>query len=267
MHLSSVQTRPNKSSATIQSVERAFKVLTCIAKYPKGISLTEISKEIALARTSTHRLLTTLEGINAIERLPNDKKYCIGEGITKLTAMLPYNTQLPTLAHPYLQQLNTETGETVNLCIADGHETLYLDQINSNYHIQIQDWTGFRCPMHVVSGGKVLLAFSGEQKLNRYLGQPLARYTDKSVIEPKRLREQLLVIKSQGYAITEDEFEPEMVALAAPITNSLGMVSAAIAIGGPRYRLDLKNKALKKNLLKKLLTTANNISDNLINPK
>lgn len=266
MNLTSLQTQSSKTTDTIQSVERAFKVLHCIAKYPKGISLTEISKEIALARTTTLRLLTTLEGINAVERLSDNKHYCIGEGITQLTAMLPYNNQLPTLAHPYLQQLNMETGETVNLCVADGHETLYLDQINSNYHIQIQDWTGFRCPMHVVSGGKVLLAFAGGQKINRYLGQPLAKYTDKSVTNPKRLREQLLVIKSQGYAITEDEFEPEMVALAAPITDSLGKVSAAIAIGGPRYRLDLKNKSLKKNLIKQLLTTAKSISDNL-NPR
>ncbi len=266
MNLTSFHADTEKNASTIQSVERAFKVLRCIAKHPKGISLTAITKEVALARTTTLRLLTTLESEGAVERLEHNKHYCIGEAITQLTAMMPYSNQLAAIAHPHLQQLNATTGETINLCVADGHEALYLDQVSSNYHIQLQDWTGLRCPMHIVSGGKVLLAFANDQKIERYLKQPLAKYTDKSVVNPQRLREQLLVIKSQGYAITEDEFEPEMVALSAPIFDSLGKVSAAIAMGGPSYRLDLTNKKLKKNLIQQLLDTSKNISDNLSIP-
>ena len=246
----------------VQSVDRAFSLLSFIAKSSKGVTLTELSNLTGLAKTTTLRLLNTLEHLEVVER-STSHRYRLGETLANLYAARPFNDQLVTLAEPYMKTLNEQTGETVNICVADGREALYLDQLDSRHHIQLQDWIGFRTPMHVVSGGKGLLAYSPKEKINRYLSQPLAKFTDKSVTDPKRLEDDLLVVRSRGYSVTQDEFELEMIAVAAPVKDSMDRVIAALCLGGPRYRLNLKDRRLKAQLVKQVTQQANLLSQRL----
>ena len=63
------------------------------------------------------------------------------------------------MVYPILQRLAQQTGEAAALCVPEGFQVLYLDQVQSQQAIQVQDWEGARFPMHVLSAGKLFLAF------------------------------------------------------------------------------------------------------------
>ena len=55
-------------------------------------------------------------------------------------------------------QLTESLGEATGLSVLDGHDVLYLGQVEADHPVQVRDWTGERLPAHLVSSGFVLLA-------------------------------------------------------------------------------------------------------------
>jgi DNA-binding IclR family transcriptional regulator len=87
-----------------------------------------------------------------------------------------------------------------------------------------------------VADGKVFLATWPDEDLARYWARPLVRYAPKSMTDPEILRNQLTMVRQQGFAQTRDEFEEGLVAFAAPVSNGEGKMITAVTIGGPAYR-------------------------------
>jgi DNA-binding IclR family transcriptional regulator len=226
----------NMDMATVQAVERALAILTKLGDCPQGMGAAELAREVDLPRPTVIRLLNTMEQSRAVERWAADGRYRLGEGILSLATAVSFSRQLVWLARPFLQELAQQTGETVYLSVPDGYQSHYIEQINSQYHIQPIVWVGSRAPLHLVADGKVFLATWPDEDLARYWARPLARYAPKSMIDPERLRNQLTRVRQQGFAQTRDEFEEGLVAFAAPVSNGEGKVITAVTIGGPAYR-------------------------------
>ncbi len=226
----------------VQSIERAFAILETVAGYSDGARVTEISRELGLPKSTVSRLLSTLEKVKAVERKTGREGFQIGPGIIALSWHIPYPRQLITFARPYLLELAQATAETVNLCLPDGNQAHYVDQVDSQYHLQIQDWTGYRFPMHAVSIGKLFLAYWPEERLNQYLSRPLQSYTSKTITAPHQLRQELARVREQGHAWAVGESEEEIVGLAAPIWGEAGQMIASICVGGPAFRFPPEGK-------------------------
>ncbi len=228
--------------ANVQSVERAFAILEEIANHNSGIGVTKIARNVDLPKSTVSRLLSTLECVKAVERLADNDGFQIGEGILNLAASTPYPRQLISIARPYLLELAEVTGETVNLCLPDGDQVHYIDQVDSQYHLQIQDWTGYRFPLHVTSNGKIFLAYWSEEALAQYVSRPLQSYATKTITTPEVLRQELAQIRSQGYAWAKGESEEEIVGIAAPVQDKTGQVIASVCAGGPAFRFPPEGK-------------------------
>jgi DNA-binding IclR family transcriptional regulator len=225
----------NANMQTVQSVERAFSILHTVSNHPHGIGAADIAKVVDLPRPTVIRLLNTMQGVSVVVRGADDNLYRIGQSILALSANLPYNRQLPLIARPALQTLADQTGETVYLSIPDGDQTHYIDQIDSQYHIQPSAWIGEKVALHLVADGKLFLASWGQKQLENYLSQSLVSYTPHSITDPDTLHTHLAQVKRQGYAHTQDEFEEGLVAFAAPIVQN-GQTIAAVTISYPIYR-------------------------------
>lgn len=225
-----------RNSDGIQSVQRAFTILEVVANHPPGLGVTEIARRVNLPKSTVARFLSTLERVKAIERLTGGAGYTIGARLMALVSQVPFSRHLVTVAHPFLQELTQASGETSHLCLPDGNQTLYIDQVNSFHQIQIQDWIGSRFPLHVVSNGKIFLAYWSEAQLEQYLTRPLEKFAQNTITDPTALRQHLKEIQAQGYAWTYQEFDNEVAGLAAPIWNERGQVVASVSVGGPLYR-------------------------------
>lgn len=247
--------------SNVQSVKRAISILEAIASTPHGIGVTEVAHRVDLPKTTVARLLSTLEEVQAIERLNDSSDFRIGSRLVAIASQIPYTQHLTAIARPYLLELAEATSEAVSLCCLDGDQVHYLDQVQSQYQLQIRDWTGNRLPLHVVSPGKILLANASQETRQHYLGRPLAKFTAKTITDPQVLERQLETIKTQDYALAYDEFEEGIVGIAAPIRDKAEQVVAAVNVYGPGFRFPLEDEG--EAITQMVIQTAHKIAARL----
>jgi DNA-binding IclR family transcriptional regulator len=221
--------------SNIQSVKRAFAILRAVAAHPKGAGVTEIAHQVGLPISTVARLLTTLEGEEAIERVPNRIGFRIGAGTIALVLQVPYHRHLTILARPCLLELAEITREAVGLCLLDGDWMHVADLIRSQRRVQVANAAGERFPLYATSPGKVLLASLPEETRDRYLARPLQPFTPKTLTDADLLRQQLNTIREQGYAWVREELD-EISGVSAPIYADTGKVVAAVNLYGPSFR-------------------------------
>ncbi len=104
--------------------------------------------------------------------------------LLRLPRNVPYPRSITAIARPYLQQLIRTTGETLTLCIPDGDEAFYIDQINSLRALQVRDWRGQRLPMHAASDGKLYLADARDDRSsNIWISNLCASFTRNTIVK------------------------------------------------------------------------------------
>jgi IclR family transcriptional regulator, acetate operon repressor len=220
--------------SSVQSIRRAFDVLGALASGPLGV--TEVADRSGLPKSTAARLLATLAREGAVEQLPGDTSYRLGPRLATLAAGLTPARSLAAVAHPVLIQLAAASGEASGLSVPDGDLVHYIDQVDTPNPVSVRDWTGSRVPLHAVSSGQVLLAFRPPAALDRYLEQPLERFTSRTITDPEALRERLREVRRDGYSWVREEFDEGINSVAAPISDASGEVVAAVHLHGPSYR-------------------------------
>jgi DNA-binding IclR family transcriptional regulator len=218
----------------VQSIQRAFAVLTALTDGPIGV--TEVADRAALPKSTAARMLTSLAHEGAVEQVPGQTRYRLGPRIEALATGLVATRSLVAVARPHLVELAASIGEAAGLSIPDGRDVHYVDQVDTANPVAIRDWTGSRIPMHAVSSGQVFLANSSTAALDRYLAEPLAAMTGRTITDPDALRERLRTVALGGFAWVHDEFAEGISSVAAGIADASGEVVAAVHVHGPSYR-------------------------------
>jgi len=119
----------------------------------------------------------------------------------------------------------------------DGEEVVYIDKIDSPQTLRMYSKIGRRSPAYCTAIGKVLLAWAPPEIITRLLGRDnLYRFTERTIIEPYRIKEEFHRVRERGYAEDNEEHEMGICCLAAPIRNMNGEVTAAISIALPKLR-------------------------------
>ena len=222
------------ATSTVQSVDRAFAVLRCVADAPAGIS--DVARAVDLPVSTVARLLGTLESVGAVVRLGDSGRYGIGTGIRVLAGAIDASEMLVARARTVLAELVAQTGETSGLSVIEGDEVVYLDHVESAQEVTLRDWTGARLPLHVVSSGLALLAAQPAARIREYLARPLSKPTKRTVTDAGRVKRRLAAIRRDGYVWTVGEFDDAITSVAAPVVNARGAAIAAIHCHGPSYR-------------------------------
>lgn len=218
----------------VQSIERAFVVLSALADGPLGV--TGVAERARLPKSTAARMLASLAREGAVEQGPGATTYRLGPRLLTLASGLRSTRGLVATAHPFLAELAERTGEAAGLSVPDGRTVHYIDQVDSPNPVMVRDWTGTRIPMHAVSSGLVVLASLRPPALEAYLSAPLERFTDRTVTSPSQLRDRLWNVRRDGYAWVRDEFAVGISSVAAPIADASGEVVAAVHVHGPTYR-------------------------------
>jgi DNA-binding IclR family transcriptional regulator len=218
----------------VQSVERAFAILRCLAGGPAGVSA--IAERVGLPKSTVSRLLSTMQRLGAVEQSGAGNEYRIGHGMVDLAAAAIPGRNLISVARPHLAELVETLGEAAGLAVLDVNDVVYLDQVNVDNPVQLRDWTGERLRPHMVSSGLVLLASLSEPERERYLAGPLEAATPRTTTDPAELRRRLQAVAARGTEWTVDEFVTGISSVAAPVKGAGGQVVAAVHAHGPSYR-------------------------------
>jgi IclR family transcriptional regulator, acetate operon repressor len=220
--------------AGVQSVERAFAVLRCLAAGPAGV--TDIAAETGLAKSTVSRLLSTLHDLGAVSQIDAGGAYRTGDLMVELASAAIPGKGLVSRARPHLVALVHAVHEAAGLSVLDGDLVFYLDQVDTDNPVQVRDWTGVRVPAHAVSSGLVMLAAVTSARLDDYLSRPLEVFTPHTMTHPAALRERLARVAAQGWSWVFEEFALGINSVAAPVRDRSGAVVAAVHAHGPSYR-------------------------------
>lgn len=244
----------------VQTIERVSSILDVLGKFPRGISVGELSEKVSLPKGSTHRLLSSLVYFDFVSQNKSTKKYHLGFKLVQLGNLLINQIDFRNEARPFMQELAKKTGETIHLVILDQNEALYIDKVALNQTgLQMMSRIGFRIPIHSTSVGKILAAYLDEDELDRIINENnLSRQTKNTITDISLFKEHLKNVRACGYAIDDEENEKGIRCVAAPIQSENGKVLAAVSISGPSIRLSIK--AIRDSLKGQVCNTALNIS-------
>jgi IclR family transcriptional regulator, acetate operon repressor len=226
----------------VQSVERTFDILEVLAIAEDDLSLSQISEQLDLPLGTVHRLLGTLvsRGYAAQDRAT--RQYGPGPRLLEMAARAGASRrfQLDQIARPILQELTASTAETSNLLLLRGDEGVYSAQVPSPHMVRMFTEVGQRVPLYCTGAGKAILSGMAPDALERYLAQTaLQRFTAQTLTTPDDLRAAIAAAREQGFALDDEEREPNVCCVAAPIFDRTGACLGAISISGPSSRLSL----------------------------
>jgi len=216
-----------------QAVDRAARLLAEVVHSADPMTFTELSSTTGLAKSTTSRLLLALER-NGLVRRDDHGRFLPGEMFVSFAWRGGAEAGLIAVAQPFLERLGKATGETINLGVSSSGLVEQIAQVDSTYLIGGTNWIGMSVPLHCSALGKVLLAYGAAQPgpLDK-----LERRTAKTITTEAALRAELAGVRARGYAVTDEELEPGLVAVAAPIYGYDGNVVAALSVSGPASRM------------------------------
>lgn len=246
---------------SVQSLTRAFDILNIVASFPNGIGVTAIAQESGLHKSTVSRLLGTMEEIGAVIRLANYDGYCIGQTVLDLAAQTTPHQKLLNLAHPFLVEMSDVTTESTTLEVPDGRFIHYLDQVQSNHQIRVNDWIGRRHAMHTVTSGILFMRDWSAVDLEHYFADDLEAPTPNTITKIKRMTRKIAAAEASGYALEADTFEIGLTGISAPIYGANDKIIGAINICGPNFRFPAADRL--PLYIERLVNATRSISERL----
>ncbi|HUY47524.1 MAG TPA: IclR family transcriptional regulator [Streptosporangiaceae bacterium] len=215
-----------------QAVDRAARLVTEVVHSADSVTFTELAAATGLAKSTTSRLLLALERGGLVRR-GDDGRFRPGEVFVRYAWRGGAEAGLIEVARPFLDRLGEVTGETVNLGVAHDGMVEQIAQVDSTYLIGGTNWLGRPVPLHCAALGKVLLSHGAAQLPPGRLEARTAR----TITSRDALNEELREVCRRGYAVTDGELEPGLVAVAAPVYRDGAIVVAALSVSAPASRL------------------------------
>ena len=184
-------------------------------------------------------MLQQLESAGILQRDGDGRHYSTGLRLRRLAETLLLNNTIHGARQMVLRRLVDEVGESCNITALSGCEVLYLDRVETPAPLRFYLQPGSRVPVHCSASGKLFLAQMTPSQRRRLLEQiPLERYTEQTITNPVRLEQEIDQVRSEGFALDDEEFLPGLVCLAVLVQHpSGGRSNTAVAIQAPKLRL------------------------------
>jgi len=219
----------------VQTLARGLVVLEKLAEAPNGLGITELAEEFDADKGNMSRLLQTLASYGFAEKDDDTRKYTLGPQIVRLSRIVLNRMPLRETSKPYLKELVTATGECAHLAIVAQGQALYIDQEESPSSLRVTTGVGTLAPLYCTALGKVLLSFAHAPLPDR----PQV-YTVRTITDPAMLQHHLELVRNQGYAVDDEEYEVGVRCIAVPVYDYRDKCVAAVGISGPTSRLTLE---------------------------
>ncbi|NEB01021.1 IclR family transcriptional regulator [Streptomyces sp. SID13726] len=225
------------SGGGVQSVDRAVTVLEILAQRGEA-GVSEVAEAIDVHKSTAFRLLGALEAHGMVEQEGERGKYRLGFGIVRLAGAVTGRIDVTKHGRGICERLAEQLGETMNIAVLESHHVINLDQVRGRSSITAQNWVGRLTPMHCTSSGKVLLSHLDAGRRDALVtASGLDRFTPRTVTSREELEAELVTVREQGYAMTVEEYEEGLNAMAAPVRSRDGETVAALTVSGPAFRL------------------------------
>ena len=229
---------PPKDRYLINSILRACKILKCYSGDKARFKISELAHQLRLDRSTTYRILLSLERAGFVEKNEEAGTYSLGLAAFEIGNAYLRQMDVIQISRPIMAELAQKVQETVHLAVLSDIEIVYVDKVDSPRTLGVMSKLGQRGPLHCTSLGKTLLAFQPEDEQTRIIQKiRMTPFTSRTITSKQKLMEELRMVKRQGYALDRREIEEDVECIGAPILNYLGNVIAALSISGPQGKI------------------------------
>jgi DNA-binding IclR family transcriptional regulator len=221
----------------VTSVDKALRLLL-LMREEGPISVSRAGEALDVARSTAHRLLTTLQARGFAHQDPLTRAYGPGRELLRIGLAAVGGLDIRRVAHPYLLEVVKEVQETVHLIALDGPRTLVLDSVECNQEVRVGSRIGGSQPPNCTSAGKALLARMSPEQVVALLGpDPLETLTPYSIRTHAELALELERVRELGYATNFGGNDLQAANVAVAIPSDRGGRRAAITVSAPAQRM------------------------------
>lgn len=224
----------NDSGRQVGSVDNALQLLLLLGER-RVIRVVDVAAELGVARSTAHRLLTTLLYRDFVVQ-DAQKAYRLGPVMTRTEMARTSNTDLRVTLRPYLEELNRRVGETCHLVVLEGNGARFIDCVESSQILRTGSRLGMLMPAHTNSGGKALLAEMSPRALQALYPRGVPSSLGEAIAARRTLQRQLAETRRVGYATNFEESAQGVTAVGACVRARGALPVAAIAIACPSAR-------------------------------
>jgi len=231
---------PAKPKTRLSSVANSVRLIKAFSDDEYEIGISNLAKRLGIAKSTVHRLASTLIEGGMLEQNSETGRYRLGLFLFELGCLVRRKMDVSNEAKPYLKMLREKTGETVHLAILDQASVLFINNLESEHAVRMSVNVGVRAPAHCTAVGKALLAYQPADLVEQVIREGIRSCTPKTMSNAAVLRRDLATVRARGYAIDDEELEIGLRCVAAPIRDHSGNVVASTSLAGPAQRMTKK---------------------------
>ncbi len=221
----------------LQSLEKGLLILELLSKGGSPAKLEHLAQISGIKKTSCFRVLKTLSNTGFLVRDQETKRYWLGPK-TILVGLAGLGGQgVREIALPFMREIREKTGATVNLGILVGTDVIFVERLQSTHIMESSLRVGSRLSAHCSSMGKAILAFLPDEEVRETLEQlSFEKKTANTITDKEAFLVELEKIRTQGFALNNEELETGLFAVAGPLRDRTGRALAAVNISFPLVR-------------------------------
>jgi IclR family transcriptional regulator, pca regulon regulatory protein len=252
----------NSDPYFMESLARGLSVIRAFGVERAQLSGADVAAITGLSRAAARRCLHTLTVLGYASNA--NGLYELTPAVLTLGQAYLGSASLATIAQPILERIATELEEAAAVAVLDGDDVVFVARAAARRILAVEVSVGSRLPAAATASGRVLLACASEQRRARFLSRvKLTRHTPHTIVDRKQLRGELDRVRSDGYAIIDQELELGLRSIAVPIRRADGMAVAAMNVGVQAGRVDLRS--MQRGVLPVLKSAAGEIGTLLVN--
>lgn len=212
-------------------VDKVAAILRAFVDHPGELRLSELARSAGLPTSSAHRLATSLEGAELLERDDSSGAYRLGRLVLELASVTGRYSSLTQDALPVLQELLRNTGQTVFVCVPRDGKAVCIQRLAGSHVDVLALPLGGSMPLYCGGASRVLLASLSDAELDAYLEQaPFTPMTPRTLTSADELRADVARTRAQGYALSDNDVTLGVCALGVPVRGGSGEVVAALSV-------------------------------------
>ncbi len=237
----------------VMSLARGLKVIQSFDKDHEMMSLSQVAARAELNRATARRFLFTLNTLGYVNS--DGKLFWLSPKVLELGYSYLTSQPIVDIVQSFVDQVSAQVGESCSVSVLDGTEVVYISRRMTRHIMSISLNVGTRLPAVVTSMGRVLLADKSIEELDEILEKvQLKPFTEHTLVNKQALKDELLKVRNQGYAIVNQELELGLRSIAVPIYNKRKQAVAAINVG--TFAARISEQELTGSILPCLQNTA-----------
>lgn len=221
-------------------VIKAMRLLMQLANSASPTSLADLSRELNLPKSTSHRLAQMLERVGFVHKDPLTSHYSLGSNFEDLALSALRNGARSNIRRKLMDDLSAKLGVCTNFAVLKAGKVLHVEWVESSMVLRVDLKPETRVPVHCSASGKLLLAFGPSEIRESVLGTaPFEALTQHTITSATAFEEELAKIREQGYSEDDEEFLPGVCCLAVPVKNREGEPVAGLAMMAPKASFPL----------------------------